>query len=374
MNMEIAREAFAKGNLQKADLCCRLILTKEPDSKEAQALIEDIRERLGLGSGISVASHPRYLLIKAWGFGFWSDLDHVLGSLLVAELTGRIPLVYWGRNSLFRDEGTDNAFVSFFRPVSDASWQDITRPGQSYFPPKWQPDNLQVEDLDKWEGIGARQTGLYLLGRSEDVVVSDFHTKINDLMPWIPAHSAFHGLPREAIYRALVQKYIRVQPDIAQAVADTWNRHMARDNWLAVHVRGTDKIHEMGDLHAVNHAYHARIARILEVNPMLRIFLLTDSVQVVAEFQQRWGDKVFTLDCQRGTSTTGVHLEGHPGTELGKQVLVDALLASRCDFFLGNGGSNVSTGIQHLKNWQAGTFFLIGPDFLGQIDLSLHDW
>ena len=376
MDMLTAQAAFDKGNLQKADLICRLVLTREPGQADAIALIERIRHALQLDhlADVQRSSAPRYLLIKAWGFGFWSDLDHVLGSLLVAELTGRQPFVYWGSNSLFRDADTDNAFTSFFEPVSNVGWPDIMQAGQRYFPSKWHADNLRTEERSKWTGPGSRLTGLYLLGREEEVVVSDFHTKINDLLAWIPADSPLHGMPRQALYQYLFKKYIRLQQPLARQIEQIWQQHMAGHNWLAVHVRGTDKIHEMGNLHAVNEAYHSRIERILEVNPTLRIFLLTDSVQVVEQFRQRWGERILVLDCQRGHSTTGVHLEGHPGTELGEQVLIDAYLAGRCDFFLGNGGSNVSAGIRHLKEWEQGTFFLIGPDFLGQIDLSLHDW
>ena len=43
----------------------------------------------------------RFLLIKAWGFGFWSDVLHVLGGLMLAELTRRQPVVFWGSNSLY---------------------------------------------------------------------------------------------------------------------------------------------------------------------------------------------------------------------------------------------------------------------------------
>ena len=69
-----------------------------------------------------------------------------------------------------------------------------------------------------------------------------------------------------------------------------------------------------------------------------------------------------------------MHYAGHSGTVLGEQVILDAWLAARCDFFLGNGGSNVSVGIRHLKDWRPGTFFLIGPDFLGERNLTLHNW
>ncbi|WP_374257996.1 O-fucosyltransferase family protein [Aquabacterium sp.] len=375
MSMDLAQAAFDRGNYQKADMLCRLHIKAHPDDQAPIALLRRIYETLGLSRmGQYSSDAPRYLLIKAWGFGFWSDLDHVLGSLLVAELTHRTPVVYWGKNSLFRDANTVNAFESFFQPVSEAKWADLTRAGQRYYPPKWQAQNLQQEDVAKWTGPGSRLSGLYLLARDEEVVVSDYHTKINDLLHWIPEGHPLSGLSRIQIYRQLFQKYIHLRPELTQLVDSIWQKYMGAHNWLAVHVRGTDKVLEMGNLDAINGLYHDRIQRILDVNPSLNLFLLTDSTAVVDEYQVRWKGRVLTLPCQRGQAQTGVHLEGHPGTELGVQVILDAWLAGRCDFFLGNGGSNVSTGIRHLKDWGKGTYFLLGPDFLEQIDLSLHDW
>ena len=43
-----------------------------------------------------------YLLIKS--YGFWSDVEHVIGALLLAEMTGRTPVVHWGGNSYFTDD------------------------------------------------------------------------------------------------------------------------------------------------------------------------------------------------------------------------------------------------------------------------------
>src|ERR1051325_2854172 len=55
----------------------------------------------------------RYLVIKPWGYGFCSDLDHVLGALLLAEMTGRTPIVHWGAGSRFRDEAEDRPRAHF---------------------------------------------------------------------------------------------------------------------------------------------------------------------------------------------------------------------------------------------------------------------
>ena len=40
----------------------------------------------------------RYIVAREWGFGFWSDMGHILSVLLIAEITGRIPVIHWGNN------------------------------------------------------------------------------------------------------------------------------------------------------------------------------------------------------------------------------------------------------------------------------------
>jgi protein O-GlcNAc transferase len=399
-DIQTATNAFLQGNLQKADLLCRRVLQQEPTDLQAWLVLARISEHLGqslhaqqylaqarhLNPKLDVhavtgpakaevsSAQPRYLLIKAWGFGFWSDVDHVYGSLLAAEITGRVPIVHWGSNSLFRDADTDNAFNSFFEPVSGVHWSDLQASGLNYFPTKWRADNLHVQDLNKWRGEGSRLTGMYMLNRHENVVVSDYHIKVNDLMPWIPHGHPFQQMNRSQIYRHLNEKYFRLKPHLAERVEHTWQTHMSHHHWLAVHVRGTDKVYEIGDLKQVNDSYAAQIDKILSINPQLHVFLMTDSQQVAEEFKVKFAGRLLTMDCQRGSGTTGVHLEGSPKTELGEQVIVDAYLASKCDYFLGNGGSNVSTAIRHLRHWSPGTYFLIGQDFLGSIDTSLHEW
>jgi hypothetical protein len=90
-----ARNALSLGDLQRAETLCRMALDRAPDDLEARALLTEIGRRVGVDAmGIYPDGHARYLLIKAWGFGFWADLDHVLGALLLADLTRRVPVVY----------------------------------------------------------------------------------------------------------------------------------------------------------------------------------------------------------------------------------------------------------------------------------------
>ena len=78
--------------------------------------------------------------IKSWGFGFWPNVSQVLGALLLAEATGRVPLVHWGRNSLFGDGSARDAFGHYFEPVSNVTLEDLaTIPDANCFPPKMKP-------------------------------------------------------------------------------------------------------------------------------------------------------------------------------------------------------------------------------------------
>jgi len=409
-----ANDALARGNLQLADYLCREALRADandalalsllghmasglrrfqladawftraaalrPDAAEIAAWRDRAREMAqaarahAASSGPKALPRPRYLLIKAWGYGFWSDMDHVLGQLLLAELAGRTPVVHWGANTLFGAAGVANAFELYFRPVSGATQEGLAAWGQSFFPAKWSAANLHGENVNKFQGPGSRTSALHLLARDEDVVVSDFHGKVCDLMGWIEPDSPWHGLDYQAVYRRLFAKHVQLQPAL-QARVDAFARErMAGRRWVAVHVRGSDKITELRDLELVNQQYRHRIEKMLQADPGMGIFLLTDSERFAREYREAYGERVLAADVARSGDATGVHYAGHEGRKLGEEVVMDAFLAARCDAFLGNGASNVSTAIRHLKDWAPGSFELIGPDFLTMPNQMLHRW
>ena len=68
----------------------------------------------------------RFLLIKPWSYRLWSDVEHVLGQLLIAEITDRIPIVYWPTHCLHNGFFHTNGFELYFEPVSNYAfmiWQ-----------------------------------------------------------------------------------------------------------------------------------------------------------------------------------------------------------------------------------------------------------
>ncbi|HTY65593.1 MAG TPA: hypothetical protein VMH36_03005 [Alphaproteobacteria bacterium] len=308
------------------------------------------------------AGQPGFLVIKAWGQGFWSDVDHVLGQLLVAEVTGRTPIVHWGNNSRFRGVDTEEAFRLYFEPVSPCQLTDLhDRPDEAFWPPKWSARNLDAGAHQQTDGPWSRLSALRSLARPEEIVVSDFYTGISTLAAWMPSDHPLSKMTLPALYRYLCSKYLHPVRDIQARVDDLFAAMFKGERVLAVHARGTDKIDENPDLGALNRQLLHEAQTWADKAAASRVFLLSDSSALVTAFRNVFGRHLITLDVQRSDSGQSLHFQARNGHALGLEVMTDTYLAARADWFLGNGDSNVSAMVEHFRDWPEGRFRLLRP-------------
>ena len=302
----------------------------------------------------------RFLLIKAYGWGFWADMEHLIGQLLIAELTNRIPVVHWGMNSLYSDTVSINAFELYYEPVSPYTLRDVLRPEYTFYPPIWTYKNALVEDLDK---TAAQYRNLGdMMASDADVVVSDTHCFPRPILNYIHKDHWAYGMTPILIYRRLIEKYLRLKPDITSEIEEFNSKYFTGNGpILGVHVRGTDKVIEVANLPALNRRYHKEIARLRRLYGIKKIFLFTDSNKILGEYRRRYGDMILSTDCNRSEGSAGqaVQIESYANRrKKGIEVIKDTYLATKCDFFIGNGYSNVSFAVNRLKNWPSGHILL----------------
>lgn len=411
-------ELIRRGNIPQAEILLRVYLEREPNNPEALYLLgkiatavnlphfalqyfneavkwapgwdlpqisrDRVSEYLTEGQGQSAIDRPKsdqtkqtekFLLIKAWGCGFWADVSHVLGQLLLAELTGRTPIVHWGTNSLYGDGTTANAFEFYFETFSKIGVTDLQREEYDIWPPKWNQDNLIEPEINKLNGPFSRIAGLYLLGRQERVVVSDFFTPVVDLKPWIPMGHHLYGLSIDELWMYLVRQYLHPKKEIMDAVDSFYEKNFASADFMAVHVRGSDKVKEVKNLDEVNMQYKVVIDRYLSSYNFQHIFLMTDDTRLLDFFKQIYGEKIITTDCQRTSGITGLHFLAIPDKRrLRMEVMVDVYLAVRAKVFVGNGYSNPSRFVRYLKDWPEEAVNLVGPNRFHKPNLFIHNW
>lgn len=340
-----------------------MALACNPPFQPAKDNLEKVRRVQAQAARSTPLQSPRFLLIKAWGFGFWSDVTHVLGCLLLADISRRVPITHWGRNSLFGDGSGGDAFRLYFEPPSPYTLETVlTYSAPSFFPPKWSSANLRDEDNAKWQGPGSRMGGVYFLNRPETVAVSDFYIGVVDLLPWIPPSHRLSGKPLEEIYHYLTATHLKPREHISAQVEESYRRHVAGRPTIAVHVRGSDKKIEMANLDQFNRLYFDAIDR---EDPSWRLLLLTDDARYVAVFRERYADRVVTTDSTRTDNDLGIHYSNSVDrVRLGTEVMRDTYLALRCAKFIGNGQSNVSAMAAMLKRWDPGACMLLTPSQL----------
>ena len=104
---------------------------------------------------------------------------------------------------------------------------------------------------------------------------------------------------------------------------------------LAVHYRGTDKVHEAGLVPWSSVC--ERVATIASNRPELtELFLATDEVEF-AEYFKNWPFKLPVILAPAEYLPVGkrpVHYSGHPGLAIGREALITCLLLARCGFLL----------------------------------------
>jgi len=295
----------------------------------------------------------KFLLIREIGHGLWNELHHVLTQLLAAEILQRIPVVYWGKGSLYAPSDSLNAFEQFFLPISGYSIHDLAREEFSFHPDGWNIANILMPT--PWPSGDEYHVANPLEECGADVCVRDNYIDVEKIIPLIPKENPFYGLNRRDLFNQLIQKYIRLKKETQAFINAFYDENMKGTAFLAVHIRSSDKIVEVRHLHELNGRYTREIEKVLQANPGMRIFLMTDCIEILEEYKRRYGDILIHTDCRRvPINGQGVHFQEYRDNKLkGLEIIRDTWLAARCDFFIGNGYSNVSAAISELKNWKS---------------------
>jgi len=259
--------------------------------------------------------------------GLFTLVTVVLNFIKIALEQKTLPIVNFDKNVsyYFYDPNSgENIWSYYFEPIFEPGFEDLG----NYLKNK----HIKVQSLKKID--------------SKEKFDRFFEKKKSESAPWytqpLPIKHYWVGETPEdptkwmqekrALGRQYVQKYIRVKKHIWSIIDDFYEKYFEGYFMLGVHIRGTD----FGYADPIStKKYFAAIRSIMQkhTNKNIRIFLATDQKQFVESFQKEFGDLLLTYDAIRSSDERApFHLTNVSPYKKGEDVLVDALLLSKCDF------------------------------------------
>jgi len=321
----------------------------------------------------TVHNERKFHLMKAWGFGFGSEMAALMGQTYLAEMLGRTPVVHWGENFLYRNSGSDCVFAEFFEPFNEWSINTITKVDGDFYPPKWNKDNILKENIHKKQGPYSKLSALYFLSRKEVVTISDYYSGVINIKPWLPESHSLSKLNFDQTYRYLANKYLKPNEAIRQEVNNFINQNFGKP-YLAVHARGSDKdegYRAMTSLPIQKLNYVKK--RFSEMPRGSKIFLMTDDVSLLKKYSEEFGQRLVTTNSQRSSTQQGVHYDPKSNKlNAGREMLIDMLIAAKAKSFVGLGLSNPSQLIRYFGDFCSEDYVLFGENRLKQFNTHLY--
>ena len=150
-----------------------------------------------------------------------------------------------------------------------------------------------------------------------------------------PIGPRYNGFSVRETYHQCIERYVKLKEPIRKEIDLAKTKLFSGLNVVGVHARFTDtQVGFENRSSPLIAEYFQKIDEYSASNPVDRIFVATDYLPALQQFQRRYGDKVVALECIRSVDNTSIH--GHydsglPGSPYlkGLEVIRDAyLLAS----------------------------------------------
>jgi hypothetical protein len=263
-------------------------------------------------------------------YGFFAEFLWTLNHLEWCKRNKKIPVVYWGERFAYYSpagfNGSYNAWEYYFEPVSSLSYQ----PGDHlYLERQYNKDFTTMTEY--WEYIQY----MHLLPKLDQklFICIDNH----DYTPLfkIPGYT----MPKLHIYdrrfrayvkRAIIDRYIKIKPNIQKKIDDFYTTHMQGRKTIGIHLRGK---------HIFNEVYHVPVNNIFHIaqkfaSQNCQFLIATDQYPLLEEAKKQLPGSIIYYNCYRSDTPTSPFKPQQNHPQLGEDVLIEALLLSKCDHFI----------------------------------------
>jgi hypothetical protein len=261
---------------------------------------------------LSIWANQSRLVIGKTDAGLFSCFLQVLNNLAWCERNNVEPVIYWGEDSLYYQEGgyngATNVWEYYFEPLSSAGYKQ----GEPIWRRGLDPDRVRLilAPFDK----GYKQN----------------------------LDKAF----RQQVH-ALINRHIKVKPSITAKADLFYNEKLAGKKTIGIHLRGTDQFTEVKN-EATIFSICEEANKIAAAMFGCQFFIATDEESLLEKAIELLNGPVIFYDSYRSRNGEAVHVHSsehaYSRAKLGEEVLIEVLMFARCDKFI-HTRSNVSTAV-----------------------------
>ncbi len=252
------------------------------------------------------------------GAGFFSNVFHVLGHLMLAEKLGITPVV-----------------------------------DMKHFPTVYNEREPINDTFNAWEYYFTQPAGFSL-----DDVYRSRHVAFCD------GKSHWHVYYDNALAISLAQRFLRVLAPIREEVEGFYKEFFLGKTVLGVHFRGQEM--KVAPDHPACPTVEQMLTRtriLLAAYPIDAIFLVTEEQAYLDAYRAAFGDMVLHTAAFRTYDVNAYRIRPYPRPlhmyDLGLDVLKDTLLLARTDYLLagGNDGLAIGSNVSRMAQvWNAGAY------------------
>lgn len=317
----------------------------------------------------------KYLIIDSRPYGFFSILLHTIDNIKWAEKNEFIPVVRWGPgrinpnlNRAGADEATRRGHPSYVKDrenfVKEIDWPKNIK--QSLYYQKEYGENMwnyffePINDSTVEQALSGdhKISDIFMLGdfdfdNSNKFLIKNVHS-YEPLVLWDMLGTHMEKEHRRSVNQ-VIAKYIKLKKDISQKFENFYNKKFTdSQNYLGIHVRGTDKKLEYPHT-TVPLEFYAKLAEneIKELGGKTKLVIASDNNEAIIFFAQRFGrENIIAYPSQRASNyLNSIPLffsEVKDRKTIGEEVMIEVLMLSKCNTLIGT-DSNVTAGAAYFN-------------------------
>lgn len=176
----------------------------------------------------------------------------------------------------------------------------------------------------------------------------DYGIKLNDYSHDL---KIFYNLEEKTNWNRFYKDRIVFKKDILDDLKKYYDQYFLDKKIIGVHYRSTDIYSEFNRLKKIDEKYNKASVEMYfnEIDKLTYdyVYLATDSSQIFEQFVNRHPN-VISYATMRSDNDSGIHYIANDRIKHGKEVLIETLLMSKCDYLLH--GQNNMPAVVHIIN------------------------